>query len=473
MPDSRPPAVLLAQSIRLIILYSAPGVLSLLVLALLGYVQPFIAFGAGVVAVATTVPVVRWMVSEWGGLAAQIRLISDRDDAPQLTAGYSFQAADDIAVAVTSMRRQIASRAEAAAAASKYLTSVLESLPEPLLVVSASRKVTSANASARQAFGREVLARELTGVLRDPELLQAVDDALLKRNHHKDLTLRFPGAVERTFQVIVEPLPEGVADTPHALITLHDVTDLVRLEQMRADFVANASHELRTPLTSVLGFIDTLRGPAHDDEEARDRFLAIMSQQAERMRNLIEDLLSLSRIELREHTRPTDHVPLHELVEGVVDGLIPQAAEKSVKLVIHVSRDVPPVLGDPDELTQVIQNLLSNAIKYGRPGTIVTVRAEASERRPVAMPRIIPGSGSSEQCIALSVTDQGDGIAKEHLPRLTERFYRVDNARSRQMGGTGLGLAIVKHIVNRHRGALTIDSTVGEGSTFTVWLPQA
>jgi two-component system, OmpR family, phosphate regulon sensor histidine kinase PhoR len=238
------------------------------------------------------------------------------------------------------------------------------------------------------------------------------------------------------------------------------VTESKRSDQLRADFVANAGHELKTPLATLIGFIETLLGPARDDPAAHERFLGIMNEQARRMARLVDDLLSLSRIELNEHVAPTERVPLEPVIEEVARGLELPAAERGIRVISELPEDLPEVLGDEDELAQVFQNLLINAIKYGRPQTEVKVTG------------IVGGERAAPQ-VAIAVSDRGEGIAAEHLPRLTERFYRVDNARSRELGGTGLGLAIVKHIVNRHRGRLEIASTLGEGSTFTVWLRAA
>jgi two-component system phosphate regulon sensor histidine kinase PhoR len=246
-------------------------------------------------------------------------------------------------------------------------------------------------------------------------------------------------------------------------VLLHDVTAARRSDRMRADFVANASHELRTPLASLLGFVETLRGPARDDAEARERFLGIMHEQATRMARLIDDLLSLSRIEMNEHVPPTGRVDIAEALRRVAETLQQKAAARGMRIELDAPEDLPPVVGDADELAQLFQNLVDNAVKYGRPETKVRVAARRSERS-------LPGAPAS---IEVGVADEGEGIAREHLPRLTERFYRVDTARSRAAGGTGLGLAIVKHIVGRHRGALEIESERGRGSTFTVRLPAA
>jgi two-component system phosphate regulon sensor histidine kinase PhoR len=244
---------------------------------------------------------------------------------------------------------------------------------------------------------------------------------------------------------------------------------------MRADFVANVSHELRTPLSALLGFTETLRGPARDDAVARDRFLGIMHEQAQRMTRLVRDLLSLSRIEESEHTPPTERVELGRVLGSVVDTALFQAKAKGVTIEVEITAGLPPLIGDADQLAQVFQNLIDNAVKYGKPNGKVRVNARAADTAP---PRVAAASGAGRAAelpvvgwISVAIGDDGDGIPREHLPRLTERFYRVDAARSRQLGGTGLGLAIVKHILNRHRGALAIDSEPGRGSVFSVWLP--
>jgi two-component system phosphate regulon sensor histidine kinase PhoR len=228
---------------------------------------------------------------------------------------------------------------------------------------------------------------------------------------------------------------------------------------LRADFVANASHELRTPLAILLGFIETLTGAAADDPEAQQRFLPIMQQQAGRMARLVDDLLSLSRIELTEHAAPTDRVDVAEIVGPVARALTLRAAEHNMRIELEITDGLPPVLGEADELAQVFQNLIDNAIKYAKPDTAITVSVGLSSK--------IAGG------VAVRVRDRGEGIAKRHLSRLTERFYRVDRDRSRAVSGTGLGLAIVKHVVNRHQGVLDIESKVGKGSVFSVHLAAA
>jgi two-component system, OmpR family, phosphate regulon sensor histidine kinase PhoR len=346
---------------------------------------------------------------------------------------------------------------------------VVERLPDPLIVLAADRSVRRANSAARAAFGADMPA-----VLRHPDLRAAIDRAFASgATETAEVTLPVP--VPREVHAAVVPMDPPMADGGQAVVVLSDRSRERAVERTRADFVANVSHELRTPLTSLIGFIETLLGPAADDPPAQRRFLGIMGEQAARMNRLIDDLLSLSRIELIEHQVPSATVDLAELLARLAAGFEPRLRQRTVSLDMRMPADVPAVVGDADQLAQVVQNLLDNAVKYGNEGG--TVRLEV-----VASPGVSPTPGSSQDLIrgwparpgvVVTVADQGAGIPRAHLPRLTERFYRVDTGRSRAAGGTGLGLAIVKHVVNRHRGQLVIESEEGVGTTVSVWLPQA
>jgi two-component system phosphate regulon sensor histidine kinase PhoR len=355
------------------------------------------------------------------------------------------------------LRETIVRSAEARASAE----SVLSALPEPLLLIDAERRIVSANPAALDLLGPRLAGRDLGAALRVPAVLEATD-AVLKGAGAHTVEVDLPGAVERHLSAQVGPLQPPTSEGAAAVLTLTDITASKRSERMRQDFVANASHELRTPLATLLGFIETMRGPARDDEAARDRFLSIMAEQASRMARLVDDLLSLSRIELNEHLAPRERVDLRRVLIAVADSLEQRAEKRQMRIEVSLPDALPEVVGDPDELAQVFQNLIDNAIKYGRSGTAVEVSAAASPKRL--------GGGAAA---VVAIRDHGEGILTEHIPRLTERFYRVDPARSREFGGTGLGLAIVKHIVNHHRGLLEIESELGEGSVFAVHLPVA
>jgi two-component system, OmpR family, phosphate regulon sensor histidine kinase PhoR len=358
---------------------------------------------------------------------------------------------------VERLSRRVAGRTALVEQLQRADAAIVERLPDPLIVLGADRSVRRANAAARLAFGSDIGA-----VLRHPVLRGAIQRAFTSGDlQSAELTLPVP--VQREVQAAVVPMDPPLADGGTAVVVLSDRSREHALERMRADFVANASHELRTPLASLIGFVDTLRGPAADDVPAQRRFLAIMAEQGARMNRLIDDLLSLSRIEMTEHQPPSESVDLRKLLPRLVAGYEPRLAEHAARLDMRIAEALPPVIADPDQLAQVLQNLLDNAVKYGRADGTVLLSAE---RAPSG------GKWPARQGVVLSVADEGEGISREHLPRLTERFYRVDKGRSRAVGGTGLGLAIVKHIVNRHRGHLVIESEEGIGTTVSVWLPQ-
>lgn len=338
------------------------------------------------------------------------------------------------------------------------LQEAINAIPLPALVIGAEERVVSTNARAREALPGLTEGRNVALVLRAPGFLKAVAEALQGQSPAEEprFALNRDGA-ERQWQVSVGSVmgPEGWL----ALCVFRDLSEEAQASQMRRDFVANVSHELRTPLTALMGFIETLRGAAKDDPVARERFLAIMEREAGRMERLVQDLLQLSRVEAEERIRPAVPVDLGALLRQVAGTLKP-VAEAAGSTVVLDGFDAPLVVpADADQLVQVFTNLVENGLKYGTPGQELRVRASAenSIRGPA---------------IRIAVMDQGEGIDPLHIPRLTERFYRVDSHRSRQKGGTGLGLAIVKHIVQRHRGWLKVESVKGEGSTFSVILPR-
>ena len=334
----------------------------------------------------------------------------------------------------------------------------LDLLPDPVLILDGSRSPMHSNEAARRIFGGDMQA-----VMRHPALRTAISQAF-QTAAPQTVDLALPGPLDRELRAHVRLIDPPLPDGGRVLVVLSDRTQERAAERGRTDFIANASHELRTPLASLIGFIETLQGPAADDRAAQRRFLAIMAEQAARMQRLVEDLLALSRIEMNERQAPQDQVDIAALVRQAVAGFEPQLAAQNVALEIEVPQEPILIPADADQLSQVLQNLLDNALKYGGDGKRLQVRLSPphpGEKWPV------------RAGVVLTVTDYGKGIAPEHLPRLTERFYRVDKGRSRAVGGTGLGLAIVKHIVNRHRGQLVIQSEPGTGTTIRVWLPAA
>ena len=336
---------------------------------------------------------------------------------------------------------------------------VIGAIPDPAVLLDRAGRVIHLNAGAAQlapALRRNELAQF---ALRSPDILTALREAIATAQPRRTLFVDHV-PVDRWMELVITPLsvPTAMGGSDLCmLMTFHDQTPLRRVEEMRADFVANASHELRTPLAALSGFIDTLLGPARDDTKARERFLGIMQTQAMRMARLIDDLLSLSRVELTAHVQPDTKVDLVPIIREVIDGLEPLAADRQVVIAADLPDTPLTIAGDREELLRLFENLIENALKYGAVGGRVEVNLSAPE-----------ASGDAR----IAVRDFGPGIAPEHLPRLTERFYRVDVGDSRAQGGTGLGLSLVKHILNRHRGRLVIDSVVGKGATFTACFPR-
>ncbi len=359
---------------------------------------------------------------------------------------------------------------------------LVEALPQPALYVGVDGRVSAANSESRRLFkineGRAALA---SAVIRRPELLSAIE-AASQGDDPQAVEVALPANTDQIWIVRARALP-----TPFwgVLVVLEDRSAIRRAERARADFLANASHELRTPLTSLAGFIETMRGPAKDDRDTWDRFLDIMYSQTERMKRLIQDLLSLSRIELSAHQTPSDLVDLEEIVLDALNAMRPVADERGVSLEFKEKAVDLAVTGARDELVQVAHNLIDNALKYSAPGSSVAIEAGVAESPAAARAEsarrwtdagrinIQSNPGAFGRAAWLRIEDRGPGIESRHLPRLGERFYRADESRGGAVPGTGLGLAIVKHIMARHQGGLSVESRIGHGTAFGAWLPSA
>jgi two-component system phosphate regulon sensor histidine kinase PhoR len=336
---------------------------------------------------------------------------------------------------------------------------LLSNLPLALVLLDNDARVQFLNDAARELFGEVEPNEPLSSMARARPLAEAVSAVAaggpLVAVEFTHLRAREERVLHAQIRSVEFPL---TGEGSGVMILIEDHTRARKVEQMRRDFIANASHELKTPLASITGYIETLRGPAAEDADARARFLPVMADQAERMRQLVEDLMSLNRIEMNEHVRPKTELDIGVIVREAVKALAPTADRYGVTVAVELSDTGPYVIGDRNELCQLFINLMDNAIKYGGDGGRVRVH-------------FAPAEAGHQGMVGVSVTDGGPGIARQHIPRLTERFYRISDSRSREKGGTGLGLSIVKHIVNRHRGDLTIRSNTGEGATFTAWLP--
>ncbi|MCY3997531.1 MAG: ATP-binding protein [Rhodobacter sp.] len=332
---------------------------------------------------------------------------------------------------------------------------LMDAAPAPMVLIGPDERIAAANGAAEEVFGPVIRGYHYITALRQPALLDCIDEAFAAQEPR---TIRLP-IRDSTWDIIFNATAAPIVDRGGLLLFLEDVSHVEEASQMRRDFVANVSHELRSPLTAIMGFIETLRGPARDDPEAQDRFLGIMECEAKRMNRLIRDLLSLSRVEAEERRMPTGHVDVSSLASSVVENFEAQAKAKGVALGLSGTETPVYVRGSADQLMQVFTNLMENALKYGGDRTNVEVTTRSSD------PEL--------HCSAVHVTvrDNGDGIDPRHISRLTERFYRIDTHRSRETAGTGLGLAIVKHILNRHRGRLSIRSELRSGSSFAAVLP--
>ncbi len=394
------------------------------------------------------------------------------------------------AAATTWPRRRLPEQVEVATppAADIGFRAALEGLPDPVLIVEggeaadfAQRRILFANAEARTFLRITGSGDALVSALRDPEALEAIDEAIYGRTS-REVAYEPAGAQDRFWRISAAPLPSDGLARPLAVVRFRDETDSQRMERMRADFLANASHELKTPLASLQGFIETLKGHARHDERARDRFLDIMASQTARMSRMIADLLSLSRIELSEHIAPHGQADVALAATDVVDALAPLLGQHEAR--VEISRgEAATVVGDRDQIIQVLQNLTENAVRYSPKGSVVDLKiendqtlsqAQASARPDAARLAILtPDRDEAVRYVVVRICDQGRGLAREHLPRLTERFYRVEGQKSGESPGTGLGLSIVKHIVNRHKGGLVVESAPGKGTVFTVYIPEA
>lgn len=339
------------------------------------------------------------------------------------------------------------------------IQSFLDAIPMPAVFVEPQMRIVGGNRLAATLNPQAASQRPFVLVFRQPSLGTALEACLTTGEDQKAIYRHTDGPHEIRYEVTLRRVRGGSVDG--CLMCFNDTTHLKQADQMRRDFVANVSHELRTPLTAILGFIETLQGPARGDQKAQDRFLLTMAGEAERMNRLVGDLLSLSRVEEEARMRPTKPLDLDQLIRATVRNLAPVAEEVGGTIAYDSPPDPPIIPGDSDQLLQVFTNLIENGLKYGGAGTEVTITVTRSPRDHVLR---VPA-------LRISVKDTGPGIAASHIPRLTERFYRIDSHRSRAMGGTGLGLAIVKHILNRHRGRLAVESTEGVGSVFTVILP--
>lgn len=458
------PSVPLAMLLKSVIVVSSPTLLVLALFLVTGTIElPHFIYGYfGVMLISLFY--VRSFLSNVSAMTHYVRALSEdrKMEAPDL--GF-LSAVGELSDALSILQRSWEKKKQQMESVITEREILVDTLPDILIMCDDDKRIVRTNRAARSIFGQNLSGKKLRDVVASDTLLSAVS-GVIQDLRGREVEFRIDSPAPYDFLAVIERFPIPSAGGISIIIALNDITELKRVEQMRADFVANASHEIRTPLASIMGFIETLQGPAKDDPEARDTFLKIMADQGARMSRLISDLLSLSKIEMNAHTVPVGSVDVMKILRAEVQNIERAAQEKKMTIRLEMSDNLPAVNGEASEITQVLHNLIGNAVKYGNAETEVTVAAKVTSSLPPD-----PAIRTHGKAVMVSVRDRGEGIAKHHIPRLTERFYRVDSARTRTIGGTGLGLAIVKHILNRHQGAIVIDSTVGEGSVFTVYLP--
>ena len=450
-----------------VLFLSFPTALVFIVLAAFRLVDPLLAVISLAAVVIFNIILLFPLTFELQQIKRYITSMAQSENFDEKAMTLSEQDAKEIVEAVNAMHRFWAQKTDILEAQTISDTAVLDSLPDPIIVIDRAGNILVANLSARTSFGKNITNKNIDKLFRSNNFINAVSKVLNKESKSENLIFYTDPPESQKLYAHIKQLPWLSKGKAVAVISIYDMTKSMKIEKMQSDFVANASHELRTPLSIISGFIETLQTSAKDDADARDKFLKIMAEQAEYMSSLIENLLSLSRIELNQDQQPTDKVEVLDIAEEVAKALSIKANEREMKIRIFSDDNLPPVIGDKAQIKQVIQNLADNAVKYGISGTDVTIRLKNAEKIPASKSLKV----SKGAAVAISVNNKGPKIEPEQLARLTERFYRMQEHKDLNIKGTGLGLAIAKHIIIRHRGNLTVNSNGYNGTTFTIYLP--
>lgn len=345
---------------------------------------------------------------------------------------------------------------------------ILENLPDPLFLINEQRKIVFINRMGRNFFGDSLLNQSMQDIFTDEVFTTAFNELSNNKSRQELFEWDFEEDSFYSFQVRLEKLPAVTKNGGIVVMVMHDITQLKLFKQQQADFFANASHELKTPLSVLSGFIETLQGAAKDDEIAREKFLNLMAEQTTRMTHLVQDLLVLSKVQMTQKENKTDVILISDLLQSVINSLELKASAMSKKIELKLLHDIPRLLGNKTDLIHVFQNLIDNAIKYGDKDTIITVKAQLCSGFPKKSDKYF---SDIRQVVLISVHNEGNPIAPQNITRLFERFYRVDNLKSRSVEGTGLGLGIAQQIVHRHDGLIDVQSSLKKGTTFQVYLP--
>lgn len=452
-------------STRVIIL-SLPSAVVFILLSMLNIVSPWISFFCYVIIILFNMFSLLPLSYEMQSLKKYIySLAGDEKNNPDLK--LSEQDAKKIAEAVNSIHRFWASKAESLEAQTMSDAAVLDTLPDPILMLDGEGAVTGSNLSARNLLGEDIVGRNIDSIFNVNIFVASVEKVLKSKSESESLVFHAGGKINKRIYAHITKLPWYSKGRAVAVVSLYDISKAMSLEKMQSDFVANASHELRTPLSVISGFIETLQTSAKDDADAREAFLNIMKEQADYMSSLIENLLSLSRLEMAQDKELKDKVNISETIDDVTEALKIKAFQHSVNLKVSEQGRIPKIIGDKQEIHQILQNLLDNAIKYAQENSEVTIDIKTVAEIPAGNGQNV----ATGKAVSIAFNNKGPKIAKEDLARLTEKFYRMQIHKDMKIRGTGLGLAIAKQIIRHHHGNLTVTSTTYNGTTFTVYLP--
>ncbi|MEE6206613.1 MAG: ATP-binding protein [Alphaproteobacteria bacterium] len=450
-------------STRVIIL-SIPSALLFIMLAILDLLSPWYAFTCYVITIIFNMFSLLPISYELQGLRRYIYALANNEPKD---INFSEKDTMEIAEAINLVHKLWTSKTDTLEAQAMSDAAVFDTLPDPILMLDGEGNITGSNLAARQLLGSDIISRNIDTVFSTNILISSVEKILKNKSPSESLVFQAPQYNNRRLYAHITKLPETSKGRAVAVISLYDISKALSLEKMQSDFVANASHELRTPLSVISGFIETLQTSAKDDEDARDAFLGIMKEQAEYMSSLIEDLLSLSRLEMAQDKELKDKVDIHEVIDDVINALKIKAFQHSVNIKIDELNRIPKIIGDNQQIHQILQNLLDNAIKYANENSEVTIELKTVPEIPAR-----PGQNVAQgKAVSIAINNKGQKINKEDLARLTEKFYRMQIHKDMKIRGTGLGLAIAKQIIMHHRGNLTVTSTTYKGNTFTVYLP--
>ena len=450
-----------------ILFLSLPSALVFIMLAVLRLISPMLAIVSYVAVMIFNTVLMFPITFELQQLKKYISSLAQGGDINGKEMNLSEQETKEIVEAVNAMHRFWTQKADGLEAQSISDAAVLDTLPDPIMMIDRSGNILGANLSSRNMFGDKITDKNVENLFASNNFINAVNRVLKKESESENLIFYVDEPVNQKFYAHIKQLPWQSKGRAVAVISLYDMTKAMRIEKMQSDFVANASHELRTPLAIISGFIETLLTSAKDDAEAREKFLKIMQDQAGYMSALIENLLSLSKIELSQDEKPSETVNIPQVIDEVKQALSMKAAQREINIRTHIEEGVGDITADRQQVKQIIQNLTDNAIKYGLSKSDVSIRAKVVEKIPASKSMNV----AEGKAVAIAINNKGPKISPENLARLTERFYRMQEHKDLNIKGTGLGLSIAKQIVIRHRGNITVSSTNYNGTTFTVYLP--